>query len=204
MVVLPSVGTLAGARIWSIRRGCGGVNRQREEQSHDRGQTRTPPEFTENAHALKEPAWWYRTDGLAGELREWASVIRRRFQIVGVDFHRHASHDHVECEHDSKIVLLADQHTLQPCHRPRLDADSLPDHKVRMGLDSPLAETGAKRFDFKMRKRRRGSSKTNQRLHARHFEHPHSFPGIDMHKHVIGEEWQFQVHLAPVLPTAPG
>ncbi|HKM85171.1 MAG TPA: hypothetical protein VJW96_03130 [Terriglobales bacterium] len=102
---------------------------------------------------------------------------------------------------NSKVVLLADQHTFHPRQRSSFDADPLPDDKVGMGLDLSLSETGAERFDFKIGERREVSSKTDQRQHARHLEHAHAVPGIDAHKHVVWKERQLEVHLAAVSPT---
>src|SRR5450759_2465677 len=198
-------GTLAGTGFQRFGIGCpAGVSRGTEEQSHGHRLAKMPPEFVEEKHAPEWPAGLGLLVGLAREVgrQEYAArVLRRRFQIVRIDLHRHALHDYVEREHNPKVVFLADQHAFHPRHRSSLDADPLADDEVGVGLNSPLSETGAERFDFKIGKRREDSSKTNQRHDTWHFEYAHALPGIDAHKHVIWKEWQLEIHPATVLPT---
>src|SRR5450756_1061480 len=95
-----------------------------------------PPEFVEEKHALE---WLVRLGLLVMLVREvWrqdyaGGVLRRRFQIVRIDLHRHALHDHVQREHNPKVVLLADQHAFHPHHGSGLDANPLADDKVGVG-----------------------------------------------------------------------
>jgi len=91
--------------------------------------------------------------GPVSESKGWdyaASVLRCRFQVVSINFHRHALHDHVQREHNPKVAFLADQHAFHPGHRSGLDTDPLTDDKVRMGLDLPLPDTRAECLDFKI------------------------------------------------------
>src|SRR5258708_12503052 len=79
-----------------------------------------------------------------------ASPLCRRFQVVSIDLHRHALHDHVQREHNPEVAFLADQYAFHPGHRSGLDSDPLTDDKVRVALDFSLSATCAPAFYFKI------------------------------------------------------
>jgi len=102
------------ARTWfeSLCIGCpAGVYRRTNQHSNRYRLANLPPEFFEEKHALDWPVRLGLLVGPAGEARGQdcaASMLRRRFQVVRVDLHRHALHDHVQREHNPKVVFLAD------------------------------------------------------------------------------------------------
>src|ERR1700675_3765348 len=143
------------ARTWfgSFCIGCPAGDRRTNHQNNGYRLANLPPEFVEEKHALDWPVRLGSLMGTACE-SEWqdcsASILRGRLQVVSIDLHCHALHDHVQREHNPKVAFLADQHAFHPGHRSGLDTDPLTDDKIRMGLDVPLSDTRAECLDFKI------------------------------------------------------
>lgn len=182
------------------------VQRTTGQQSNRYRLTKMPPEFVQEKHLLQRPVQIglrvrLTLTGEVGCQHGAAGGLRHGYQIVGIDLYRHTLHDRIEREHHSKVIFLADQNALHSNHGAGLDADTLPQDEISVGLYIPSSEARAERFDFKIGEGCEVSSKTDQRQHPRHFEHAPALPRIDVHEHVIGKKGQLEIHLATILPA---
>src|SRR5215510_5010413 len=74
----------------------------------------------------------------------------KRLDVLHVDLNGNALHDHVEREHNAKVVFLAKQQAFHPGHYPGANADPRPCSEIRMRFDFSISKPFAKKMDVRV------------------------------------------------------